>query len=160
MSLQLYFTLAEGSVNSEILLMWPGQAHTSGIVKCSFHLLLLIELAIVLIERIFLPKWGNSGHTALWAVWPDGYMILFNIWPITTTKICQITYIIYKSKLKIMPNTIWTLSKWPKWWHFAKSGHTAPCDTLGSNPYQMFPWDLPRKTSRFFSARKRGEPEI
>ena len=45
----------------------------------------------------------------------------------TTTKIWQITCLIYQS-IKILPNTKWTLSKWqkclnimPKCWNFAKS---------------------------------------
>ena len=46
-------------------------------------------------------------------------------------KICPIALQICQNKLKILPNTKWTLSKWPKcfnilpkWRNFAKSGHT------------------------------------
>ena len=64
------------------------------------------------------------------AVWPDDF-IIFNIWLFTTMKICPLALQICQNKLKILPNTKWTLSKWPKcfnilpkWWNFAKSGHT------------------------------------
>ena len=47
-------------------------------------------------------------------------------------KICPIALQICQNKLKILPNTKWTLSKWPKcfnivpkWRNFAKSVHTA-----------------------------------
>ena len=56
--------------------------------------------------------------------------LFFNILPFSTMKICQIAYKFAK-RLKILPNTIWILSKWPKllnvvvkWRNFAKSRHT------------------------------------
>ena len=53
------------------------------------------------------------------------YLAIFNI------KICPMGFKICQSKLKILPNTNYTLLKWsqffnvvPNWWNFAKSGHT------------------------------------
>ena len=68
--------------------------------------------------------------------------LLFNILPFSAMIIWQIAYKNGQSMVKILPNAIWTLSKWPKffnfvvkWQNFAKSGHTgAHCNATKSTP--------------------------
>ena len=61
----------------------------------------------------------------------------FNILPFSTMRICPIANNIGQSKLKTLPNTIGTLSKWPKVFNvvvkFRQSGHTVNYKAAPSN---------------------------
>ena len=68
-------------------------------------------------------------------VWPDKLHYLLSVWPFTTMKFCPKAYKICQEHLKILPNTKWTFSKWPKvfngvpmWQNFDIYGHTAALD--------------------------------
>ena len=57
--------------------------------------------------------------------------LFFHFRPFTSLRICPMTYKICQSGSQRMPNTSYTVKKLPisckilpKWWNFAKSGHT------------------------------------
>ena len=71
-------------------------------------------------------------------------------------KICLISYKIYQSKCKNLPNTKRTFSKWPivpKWRNFAKSGHSATRKTslvrCAINDEKVFRENLESPKTRF-----------
>ena len=71
----------------------------------------------------------------------------------TAMKNCQTAYKNYQSNLKMLPNTKWTISKCPKffnitpkWWNFAKSGHTG--------------WNRERERAFWRSWRKREQESV
>ena len=93
---------------------------------------------LVLIEFLSLTKSSKKISRCQFSV-PRWIDCLFNFRPFKAMKIGPIEYKINQSKLKIFPNTTWTLSKWPKifntmteWSNFAKSGHTFYDDNLSS----------------------------
>ena len=55
-----------------------------------------------------MEKFAKSGHTARWLDY------FFNIWQFTTMIMCPKYIKFTKFLFKILPNTKWTLSEWPK----------------------------------------------
>ena len=63
--------------------------------------------------------------------WDQITRLFAQFWPFKVMKICPTTYEIFQKNLKKLPNTKWTLPKWPnvfnavpKLRNFAKYGHT------------------------------------
>ena len=89
---------------------------------------------------------------------------MFNIWPPTEMKICQLTFFaqnrsklcqVAKSLSKIMPNTFKIL---PNLQNFAKSGHTAVGSGIGNSIFWFFPFCQSEEVvSRQISARERDD---
>ena len=48
------------------------------------------------------------------------------IWPLAAMKICPMAYKVFRRKLKILPKTKWTHSKWPKFLTLHQSGEFLP----------------------------------
>ena len=93
-------------------------------------------IRVIVSNRVITLLWNLFDRTSV-TRWLE---CLFNIFNFSTMKICPIAYKMCQNLLKIMPNTKWTLSKWPKlfngvpkWWNFAKYGLT------GSDPDQRYP---------------------
>ena len=77
---------------------------------------------------------------------------LFNFWSFSVITICTITFKIKQSKFKILPNTKWTLSKWPKWWNFSKSGYTDLdhfwlFPSSGSGTFRSYDWNVSKRAT-------------
>ena len=95
-------------------------------------------------------------HHVSSSVWPDGYIIFFNIWPFVTMTVCpialknaQIGFNILLNNKEILKQLSKTFKMLSIWWNFTKSGHTF-WQVLG-DPFKRFEVSL--SSAKYFQTK-------
>ena len=137
-----YFTLGSASSCPQC------EVTTTAIEVCWSMMMMSVEI------KFRPPEWPPSFSAS--SVWPDGYIIFFNIWPFVTMTVCpialknaQIGFNILLNNKEILKQLSKTFKMLSIWWNFTKSGHTF-WQVLG-DPFKRFEVSL--SSAKYFQTK-------